>query len=88
MTALSPQQKSDIKESVCDILEVDPDEVTEDSLFKEDHDADSMRAIEILASLERSFDVEIPQDDMAKMVNLSGIYGVVAGALPQAVTAP
>lgn len=80
MATLTAQNLSDIKESICDILEVDPNDVTETSLFKEDHDADSMRAIEILASLERLFGVEIPQDEMAKMVNLDGIYKVVEAA--------
>jgi acyl carrier protein len=81
MYALTPEQQSEIKEEVCDILEVDPDEVTDDSRFKEDHQADSMRAIEILASLERNLDVEIPQNEMARMVNLRGIYEVVSEAL-------
>ena len=30
-----------------EILEIDLEELTETSLFKEDHDADSLRAIEI-----------------------------------------
>lgn len=81
MSELTADQKSEIKEEVCDILEVEPDEVTEESLFKEDHQADSMRAIEILASLERNFDVEIPQNEMARMVNLKGIYDVVQESL-------
>ncbi len=81
MSDLTADQKNEIKEEVCDILEVEPDEVTEESLFKEDHQADSMRAIEILASLERNFDVEIPQNEMARMVNLKGIYEVVQESL-------
>lgn len=67
MSELTADQTSEIKEEVCEILEVEPDEVTEESLFKEDHQADSMRAIEILASLERKFDVEIPQNEMARI---------------------
>lgn len=81
MSDLTAEQKNEIKEEVCEILEVEPDEVTEESRFKEDHQADSMRAIEILASLERNFDVEIPQNEMARMVNLKGIYEVVQESL-------
>lgn len=81
MSELTVDQKSAIKEDVCDILEVEPDEVTEESLFSEDHHADSMRAIEILATLERNYDVEIPQNEMARMVNLKGIYQVVEESL-------
>lgn len=53
-TGLDAARKQEIKEIVCDILEIDEDEVTETSLFKEQHDADSLRAIEILAALERT----------------------------------
>lgn len=66
-----------IKEIVCEILEIDADEVTETSLFKEDHGADSLRAIEILAALERSLNVTIDQAELSRMVNLVGVYKVV-----------
>ncbi|QTR06017.1 acyl carrier protein [Saccharothrix algeriensis] len=67
-----------IKDIVCDILEIEPEEVTPTSLFKEDHDADSLRAIEILASLEKAFNVTIDQSELPRMVNLEGVYTVVA----------
>ena len=69
--------KRTIRTIVSEILEIDPDVMTETSLFREDHDADSLRAIEILASLEREFKVEIPQQELARMVNLAGVYEVV-----------
>lgn len=67
-----------IKELVCDILELEEEEVTSSSLFKEDHNADSLRAIEILATLEKEFKIKIPQAELVKMVNLDGVYGVVS----------
>ncbi|GAA3858545.1 acyl carrier protein [Streptomyces sedi] len=67
-----------IKEIVCDILEIEEDEVTETSLFKEDHDADSLRAIEILAALEKEFGVVIDQAELPRMTNLKGVYAVVS----------
>ncbi|SOD62578.1 acyl carrier protein [Streptomyces zhaozhouensis] len=67
-----------IKEIVCDILEIEEDEVTETSLFKEDHDADSLRAIEILAALEKEFGVVIDQAELPRMTNLQGVYAVVS----------
>lgn len=69
--------KSAIRNIVSEILEIDSDVMTDTSLFKEDHDADSLRAIEILASLEREFNVQIPQHELARMVNLAGVYEVV-----------
>jgi len=66
-----------IKQIVAEILEIDPADMTMTSLFKEDHDADSLRAIEILASLEKAFRLEIRQDALARMVNLQGVCEVV-----------
>ncbi|MCS7477216.1 acyl carrier protein [Umezawaea endophytica] len=73
-------QKSQIKEIVSEILEIDPAEMTDTSLFKEDHDADSLGAIEILSALERTFSVEIDQAELTRMVNLEGVIAVVAEA--------
>jgi acyl carrier protein len=69
-----------IKEIVCDILELDEDEVSDTSLFAEDHGADSLRAIEILAALEKEFKIEIDQAELGRMVNLQGVGEVVAEA--------
>ncbi len=73
-------QKSQIKEIVSEILEIDPAEMTDTSLFKEDHDADSLGAIEILSALERTFSIEIDQAELTRMVNLEGVIAVVAEA--------
>ncbi|MFC8952632.1 acyl carrier protein [Streptomyces sp. NPDC057101] len=80
MAATIVERQQTIKEIVCDILEIDPEEVTQTSLFKEEHDADSLRAIEILASLEKEFGAVINQSELGRMVNLEGVYGVVAEA--------
>lgn len=77
MATLVEERKEEVKEIVCDILEIDPDELTETSLFKEEHDADSLRAIEILAALEKKFGVVIDQTELARMVNMEGVYSVL-----------
>ncbi|KLL12210.1 MULTISPECIES: acyl carrier protein [Protofrankia] len=66
-----------IKEIVCEILEIEPSEITASSRFKEDHGADSLGAIEILSALERTFDVEIDQAELVRMVNLESVIAVV-----------
>lgn len=77
---LDDEQRRQIKDIVCEILEIEPSEVTETSLFKEDHEADSLRAIEILAALERSLNITIDQAELSRMVNLTGVYTVVTEA--------
>jgi acyl carrier protein len=78
MRVLRDERRDRIAEIVCEILEIDPDELTDTSLFKEEHNADSLRAIEILALLEREFGIEIEQSELARMVNLEAVCGVVA----------
>ncbi|MCX5415778.1 acyl carrier protein [Streptomyces sp. NBC_00059] len=79
MSAVTDERQQAIKDIVCDVLEIDPDELTDSSLFK-DHGADSLRAIEILAGLEKQFSVTIDQAELSRMVNLEGVYAVVADA--------
>lgn len=77
MDALTKTDRNEIKEIVCEILEIDSEVLTDASLLKEEHDADSLRAIEILAALERRLDLVIDQSELSRMVNLQGIYAVV-----------
>ncbi|MGC4992353.1 acyl carrier protein [Nocardia salmonicida] len=81
MPVLAIADKDRIKESVCAILELESDEVTDSSLFKDDHGADSLLAIEILAQLERTFKIAIDQSELERLVNLDGVYAVVAEAM-------
>ncbi|WP_414941219.1 acyl carrier protein [Amycolatopsis sp. cmx-11-51] len=69
-----------VKKVVCGLLEIDENEVTDTGLFVEEYNADSLQAIEILAGLEREFNVVIGQDKIVEMVNLRSVYQVVAEA--------
>ncbi|MEV6684093.1 acyl carrier protein [Streptomyces sp. NPDC051130] len=79
--ATNVERRARIKDIICDILEIDPAEMTDSSRFKEDHEADSMGAIEILSTLERTFGVDIDQSELARMVNLDAVVAVVDEAL-------
>jgi acyl carrier protein len=75
------ERRAKIKDIICDILEIEPEEMTDTSRFKEDHEADSMGAIDILSSLERTFGVDIDQGELARMLNLDSVVAVVDEAL-------
>ncbi|MEU3622979.1 polyketide-8 synthase acyl carrier protein [Amycolatopsis coloradensis] len=77
METINRERAARIKEIVCEILELDQDEVTDTSLFDEDHGADSLRSIEILAALEREYSVIIDQNELSRMVNLKSVCEVV-----------
>lgn len=69
-----------LRDIVSDVLEIDKDELSDTSLFKEDHGADSMGSIEILAELEKTYNVAIPETELIRMVNVEGVYAVLAEA--------
>jgi acyl carrier protein len=77
-TQLTAEQIDRLRDIVVDVLELEPEELTETSLFIEDHGADSLLAIEILARIEQEFTVSIPQEKLGEMTNLAGVCTVVA----------
>lgn len=78
---VTAEARAEIKEIICDILEIEPEDMTDTSRFKEDHEADSMGAIEILSQLERAFGIDIDQAELSRMVHLDGVVLVVDEAL-------
>jgi acyl carrier protein len=67
-----------ITEIVATQLEVDPGEIGETDLLVEDHGADSLALIGVLAALEKEFRVTIQQDQMPRMDSIQGISEVLA----------
>jgi acyl carrier protein len=72
------QHMEELREIVAEVLELEPEEVTEGADFVEEYEADSLRAIEILARIEKKYKVEIPQSELSEMRNLKAVYEVVA----------
>ncbi len=56
----------DVKEVVVEQLNVNPDEIKEESKFVEDLGADSLDVVELVMALEEKFDIEIPDADAEK----------------------
>jgi acyl carrier protein len=77
---LTDALKAEIKEAVCDILEVEPEELTETASFKDDFNIDSLTAIEIVAVLEKRLGVTIQEEQARLIVDLAGVYDVVEAA--------
>ncbi|AUY48503.1 MULTISPECIES: acyl carrier protein [Streptomycetaceae] len=73
-TATNQQVMDELREMIAEVLEEEPENITETSSFIEDHDADSLRAIEILARIEKKYKVSVPQERLADMVNLRAVY--------------
>ncbi len=68
----------ELREITAEVLELEPEEITDTGDFVDEYEADSLRAIEILARIEKRYKVEIPQERLADMTNLKAVYDVVA----------
>jgi len=72
-----PELLKQLRDIVTDVLELEPGELTETSHFVNDHDADSLMAIDIIARIEREMGVRIPNEALPEMINLAAVVDVV-----------
>jgi acyl carrier protein len=78
MTDITTSRYEQLREIVADVLELEPEELSDTGDFVEEYEADSLRAIEILARIEKKYKIEIPQSQLPEMRNLKAVYDVVA----------
>ncbi len=63
----------DVKEVVVEQLNVNPDDVKEESRFVEDLNADSLDVVELIMELEEKFDIEIPDSDAESIATVGDV---------------
>ena len=66
-----------MKELIADQLSVDADIITEASSFKEDLGADSLDLFELTMALEDEYGIEIPSEDLEKIVTVGDVVEYV-----------
>lgn len=80
--------RTDILDAVYDacveILRVDRTELTEDTHFANDLDADSLALVEVVMELEERFDLRIPEDDLEDVTTVGAAADLVATRLTPA----
>ena len=62
----------DVKKIIVERLGVDPAEVTEVASFQNDLCADSLDIVELIMEFEKTFDIEIPDDDASDKITTVG----------------
>lgn len=67
-----------IKEIIVDQLNVDADAVTPEAKFKEDLEADSLDLFELVMALEEEYGVEIPSEDLEKLLTVQDVIDYLA----------
>ncbi|PWT28510.1 MULTISPECIES: acyl carrier protein [Butyrivibrio] len=56
-----------LKALIVDVLNVDADEITEDTTFIDDLGADSLDVFQIIMGIEEEFKIQIPQEKVEKI---------------------
>ena len=59
-----------LQQIIADVLNVDVDEITADTTFVDDLGADSLDVFQIIMGIEEAFDIEIPQEEVEKIVTV------------------
>lgn len=62
-----------VKEIIQEQLNLDGVEITEESRFKEDLEADSLDLFELVMAFEEEYGVEIPSEDLEKITTVGSV---------------
>lgn len=66
-----------VKEIIVDSLNCEEDKVTLEASLKEDLEADSLDAVELIMAVEDEFEVSIPDDVATKMATVKDIVDFI-----------
>jgi len=66
-----------VREIIADKLSINEDEITMDSSFLEDLNADSLDIVELIMALEDELDMEIPDEDAESFVTVGDVVKYV-----------
>jgi len=71
---MSDTLKDELKQIIAEVTELE--DISDDTPFA-DQGIDSMMAIEIVADVEKKYDVSISEDELAELTNLKAVYDKV-----------
>lgn len=81
MTELSPNGHH-IQQALADFLQREPSAIKPEHHLREDLELDSLRTFELLYELEKTFDLEIPNEDLPGLQTLADIMSYVDARVP------
>jgi acyl carrier protein len=69
------------KDSVAEVLDIEPSEVVVDARWREDMDADSLAVVEITLALNDAFSIKLPDVEPENMQTVGQAWEIVARLL-------
>ncbi|AXE79816.1 MULTISPECIES: acyl carrier protein [Streptomyces] len=76
--------KEELRSTVAQVLDAEVAEVTDDALFVDDLEVDSLMALEVVVVLEKKYGVKLPESELRQIVTLQSAYDLLAGKLQDA----
>ena len=62
-----------VRDIICEQFDLEPDQVTENTLLKEDLDADSLDLVDLVMSFEDEFQIEVPEEEVRNITTVGDI---------------
>ena len=70
-----------VAEIIVEQLGVSPEEISPEASFADDLGADSLDIVELVMAMEEEFDVEIPDEDAARLERIQDAISYLSGRL-------
>ena len=70
-----------LKKIIAEVLNVDPDEITMETTFQDDLDADSLDVYQIIMGIEEEFDIEIPAESAEQVTTVEEAVEMIKNAV-------
>ena len=62
-----------VRDIICEQFDLEPDQVTENTLLKEDLDADTLDLVDLVMSFEDEFQIEVPEEEVRNIKTVGDI---------------
>ena len=70
-----------LQQIIAEVLNVNADEITTETTFVDDLGADSLDVFQIIMGIEEEFDIEIPNEEVEKIVSVGDAVEQIKNAL-------
>ncbi|MBD5488872.1 MAG: acyl carrier protein [Lachnospiraceae bacterium] len=70
-----------LREVIADVLNVDPNEIAEETTFTEDLGADSLDVFQIIMGIEEAFEIEIPADKVEQIATVGEAVDLIRNSM-------
>jgi acyl carrier protein len=81
------QIRAVVKQLIGEILEKPPEDISDTAMFRDELGLDSLMAAELLVSVERKYQIQIPEDEFTAIKNVNDAVAAAQRHLPKAASA-